>query len=94
MTELLKKYFKGDAVLWIVFAMLCGISILEMYSASSTLAYKASSHTAPMLRHVGFLTVGALLAFGIHLIPYKYIRLLSYPGLLFSIFFLIWVLFA
>lgn len=93
MTELLKKYFKGDAVLWIVFAMLCGISILEMYSASSTLAYKASSHTAPMLRHVGFLTVGALLAFGIHLIPYKYIRLLSYPGLLLSIFFLIWVLF-
>ncbi|MDR1585005.1 MAG: FtsW/RodA/SpoVE family cell cycle protein [Prevotellaceae bacterium] len=93
MSELLKKYFKGDTILWIVFIMLCGISIIEMYSASSTLAYKASSHTAPMMRHAGFLFFGALLAFGIHLIPYKYIRLLSYIGLAASVFFLVWVQF-
>ena len=93
MTQLLKKYFKGDTVLWIVFIMLCVISIIEMYSASSTLAYKASNHTAPMLRHVWFLFIGSLVAFGVHLIPYKYIRLLSYLGLFASVFFLIWVLF-
>ena len=92
MNNLLQKYFKGDAVLWIVFIALCVISIIEMYSASSTLAYKASSYTAPMLRHTGFLFFGALIAFGIHLIPYKYIRILSYLGLFLSFFLLIWVL--
>ena len=92
MNNLLHKYFKGDAVLWIVFIALCVISIIEMYSASSTLAYKASSYTAPILRHTGFLFVGAAIAFGIHLIPYKYIRILSYLGLFVSFFLLIWVL--
>lgn len=93
MDSLLKKYLRGDATLWIVFIMLCVVSIIEMYSASSTLAYKAANHTAPMLRHVSFLAGGALLAIGVHLVPYRYIRLLSYLGLILSVFMLIWVLF-
>lgn len=93
MDSLLKKYLRGDATLWIVFIMLCVVSIIEMYSASSTLAYKAANHTAPMLRHVGFLAGGALIAIGVHLIPYRYIRLLSYVGLVLSAFMLVFVLF-
>lgn len=93
MENLFKKYLKGDPTLWIVFIMLCGVSAIEMYSASSTLAYKASSHTAPMLRHVGFLAGGALIAFGVHLISYRYIRLMAYAGLAISFFMLIYVLF-
>ncbi len=92
METLLKKYLKGDPILWVVFIALCILSVIEMYSASSTLAYKAANHTAPMLRHVGFLTAGVLIAFGVHLIPYKYIRLLSYIGLALSVVMLIWVL--
>lgn len=93
MNKLLLKYLKGDFVLWFVFFTLCILSIIEMYSASSTLAFKAANHTAPMLRHVGFLALGIALAFGIHLIPYKYIRVLSYGGVIVSFFFLILVLF-
>ncbi|NDP20822.1 MAG: FtsW/RodA/SpoVE family cell cycle protein [Paludibacter sp.] len=93
MENLLKKYLKGDATLWIVFIMLCVVSAIEMYSASSTLAYKAASHTAPMLRHVGFLAGGAFIAFCVHLIPYRYIRLMAYVGLTLSFIMLIWVLF-
>jgi cell division protein FtsW len=93
MENLLKKYLKGDATLWIVFIMLCIVSAIEMYSASSTLAYKAASHSAPMLRHVGFLAGGAFIAFCVHLIPYRYIRLMAYLGLVLSVFMLIWVLF-
>ncbi len=93
MDSLLKKYLRGDATLWIAFIMLCVVSIIEMYSASSTLAYKAANHTAPMLRHVGFLTGGALIAIFVHLIPYRFIRLLSYVGLLLSIVLLILVQF-
>ena len=93
MDSLLKKYLRGDTTLWIVFIMLCVVSIIEMYSASSTLAYKAANHTAPMLRHVSFLAGGALLAVLVHLIPYRYIRLISYLVLVLSFFMLIFVLF-
>ncbi|MDD3321088.1 MAG: FtsW/RodA/SpoVE family cell cycle protein [Paludibacter sp.] len=93
MKNLFQRYLKGDPILWIVFIMLCVVSAIEMYSASSTLAYKASNHTAPMLRHVGFLAGGALIAFGVHLISYRYIRLMAYAGLILSFFMLIYVLF-
>ena len=93
MNTLLKKYLRGDATLWVVFMFLCIISAIEMYSASSTLAFKAANYTAPMLRHVGFLGLGALIAFGVHFIPYRYIRLLSYLGLVISFSTLVLVLF-
>jgi len=93
MKTLLKKYLKGDATLWIVFFFLCILSIIEMYSASSTLAYKAANHATPMLRHVGFLTGGVLIAFLVHLIPYRFIRISSYLGLLISTALLVFVLF-
>ena len=78
METLFKKYLKGDTTLWVVFIALCILSIIEMYSASSTLAYKASSHLMPVLRHVGFLVGGVLIAFSFHLVPYKIILILSY----------------
>ena len=93
METLLKKYLKGDATLWIVFFFLCILSVIEMYSASSTLAYKAVNHSTPVLRHVGFLTGGVLIAFFVHLIPYRYIRIFSYLGLFISTALLIFVLF-
>lgn len=74
MDSILKKYLKGDAVLWAVFIGLCFISVIEMFSASSTLAFKAANHTAPILRHVLFLIGGAVIAFLVHLIPARYIR--------------------
>ena len=92
MNSLLKKYLKGDVVLWAVFIGLCLISIVEMYSASSTLAFKAMNHTAPILRHVIFLGLGALLAFLVHLVPYKYFRLFSYVLVAVSVFTLVLVL--
>lgn len=92
MNSLLKKYLKGDVVLWAVFIGLCLISIVEMYSASSTLAFKAMNHTAPILRHVIFLGLGALLAFLVHLVPYKYYRLFSYVLVAVSVFTLVLVL--
>ncbi|MDR3652423.1 MAG: FtsW/RodA/SpoVE family cell cycle protein [Paludibacter sp.] len=93
METLFKKYLKGDTTLWVVFIFLCILSVIEMYSASSTLAYKASSQIAPVLRHVGFLTGGVLIAFFVHMIPYKYIRIISYVGLFISVILLIFVLF-
>ena len=36
--DLLKSIFKGDKVIWIIFLFLCLISIVEVFSAASTLA--------------------------------------------------------
>ncbi len=93
MENLFKKYFKGDTTIWLVFAILCVFSIIELYSASSTLAFKASNHSAPMLQHVSFLIAGAVLAYLVHFVPYKYIRILAYPGLILSFILLIYVQF-
>ena len=78
MNELIKKYLKGDHIIWMVFALLCLVSAIEMYSASSSLAYKSYSYTAPMLRHVMFLGIGAAIVMIIHNVPYKYFRLFPY----------------
>ncbi|NLI71866.1 MAG: FtsW/RodA/SpoVE family cell cycle protein [Bacteroidales bacterium] len=92
MNEFLKKHLKGDTVVWTVFFFLCVFSVIELYSASSTLAYKMENHTAPVVQHIMFLVVGALLAFFVHLVPYKYIRIFAYFGLLVSFVLLIYVL--
>ncbi len=92
MGNIFTKYLKGDTTIWIVFITLCIFSSIELYSASSTLAFKAANHTAPMLQHVSFLAFGALLAFFVHLVPYKYVRMLAYPGLIVSLLLLIYVL--
>lgn len=93
METLFKRYLKGDTTLWVVFLALCILSIIEMYSASSTLAYKASNHAMPLLRHMGFLTGGVIIAFIVHMIPYRFIRIASYLGLFISAILLLFVLF-
>ena len=37
--DLIKDLFKGDKVIWIIFLFLCLISIVEVFSAASTLTY-------------------------------------------------------
>lgn len=92
MSNILSKYLKGDTVVWTVFFFLCVFSIIELYSASSTLAYKMDSHTVPVVQHITFLVVGAILAYFVHLVPYKYIRIFAYFGLILSFVLLIYVL--
>ena len=50
--------FKGDKVIWMVFFFLCMISIIEVYSASSSLSYKSGNYMAPVIRHIGLLFLG------------------------------------
>ncbi len=52
--------FKGDKVIWMVFFFLCMISIIEVYSASSSLSYKTGNYMAPVIRHIGLLLGGGL----------------------------------
>lgn len=52
--------FKGDKVIWMVFFFLCIISIVEVFSASSTLTYKGANYLSPIIKHAGILLAGLI----------------------------------
>ncbi len=72
-----KKIFQGDTSVWIIFMLLCCFSLVEVFSATSTLAYKTSNIWVPIVRHATFLMFGFLLILGIVHIHYKYFSLAS-----------------
>ncbi|MFV0546605.1 MAG: FtsW/RodA/SpoVE family cell cycle protein [Bacteroides sp.] len=72
--DLLKNIFKGDKVIWIIFLCLCLISIIEVFSAASTLTYKSGDHWGPITQHSIILMVGAIIVVLMHNIPYKWFQ--------------------
>ncbi|MDH6312884.1 cell division protein FtsW [Parabacteroides sp. PFB2-10] len=74
--DLASKLFKGDRVIWIIFMFFCLISLVEVFSATSTLAYKNANHWAPIVRHASFLLGGFVVILVIHNFPSKYFSLL------------------
>ena len=72
--DLLRKIFKGDRVIWIIFFCLCLISIIEVFSAASTLTYKSGDHWEPITEHFVLLMVGAVIVILVHNIPYKWFQ--------------------
>ncbi len=74
-TNLTKKVFQGDTSVWIIFLLLCCFSLVEVFSATSTLAYKTSNIWIPIVRHASFLLAGFLMILGMVRIHYKYYSL-------------------
>lgn len=72
--DLLRNIFKGDKVIWIIFLLLCLISIVEVFSAASTLTYKTGDHWGPITQHSIILMVGAVVVVFMHNIPYKWFQ--------------------
>ena len=69
--------FKGDKAIWAVFLFLCLISIVEVFSASSTLTYKTHNYLRPLIYHSGTILVGVGVAIVILNIPCRYFKLLT-----------------
>ena len=74
--DLLKSIFKGDKVVWIIFLMLCLISVVEVFSASSTLTFESGNHWGPITQHSILLLVGAFVVVLCHNIPYRWFQVL------------------
>ncbi|RRD63139.1 FtsW/RodA/SpoVE family cell cycle protein [Tannerella forsythia] len=74
-TNLTQKVFQGDTSVWIIFLLLCCFSLVEVFSATSTLAYKTSNIWIPIVRHASFLLAGFLMILGMVRIHYKYFSL-------------------
>lgn len=84
--------FKGDKVVWMVLLFLCLISIVEVFSASSSLTYKSQNYMDPIVGHVGKIVGGVVVAIAILNIPCRFFKLFTPILLLISVFMLLWVL--
>ncbi|SDC38902.1 FtsW/RodA/SpoVE family cell cycle protein [Williamwhitmania taraxaci] len=96
MKTALPTYFKGDRIIWMVAFLLMIVSLLVVYSATGTLAYrfKEGNTTYYFLKQLMFLGVGFMIMYFAHLMPYrlfsKFGKILLYasiPLLLFTLLF-------
>lgn len=65
------KLFRGDKVVWGILVALSVISILAVYSATSTVVYKYSDPIGPIMRHASHLLMGIVGAFIVQRMSYK-----------------------
>jgi cell division protein FtsW len=87
-----KLKIKGDGIIWAVFFILCIISIIEVFSASSGLTYKGGSYFKPMIYHTVLLVVGVVFMIVTMNVKCKYFKLVTPFALLLSLIMLIAVL--
>ena len=92
MNKRIGNIFKGDKVIWMVFLFLCLISIVEVFSASSTLTYKSNNYMGPISYHAVMIFLGVIVTVVTLNVPCRYFKLMT-PFLLFiSAVLLVWVL--
>lgn len=94
MNKKIGNIFKGDKVIWMVFFFLCMISIIEVYSASSSLTYKSGNYMKPVIRHIGFIIFGIFTMICMLKVKCKYFKIATPFMLAISLIMLIWVLIA
>ena len=94
MNKKLGNIFKGDKVIWMVFFFLCMVSIVEVYSASSSLSYKGGNYWSPILKHCGILAIGTFMMVVVLNVKCKYFKLVTPFLHFFSFVTLLWVLVA
>lgn len=73
----------GDRVIWVVYFFLCIISLVEVFSAASTLSYHSGSFWDPLIKQALFLTAGTVVVLVIHKIPcrmFKAFPIFLYPA--------------
>jgi len=83
----LKKYFKGDPVIWAVILLLSIFSLLAVYSSTGSLAYRFQGGNTSyyILKHATILAMGIVITYITHLIPYKYFSRIAQLLLVISI---------
>ena len=78
-------FFKGVGKVWMVFTCLCLISIVEVYSACSSMTYKTGHYWMPVVEHAAYVGMGFILTWLIHLIPSNYFKILCAVGLILAL---------
>ena len=84
--------FHGDLVVWAVYALLCIISLVEVYSAGSSLVYRDGNFWHTFLSQASFLGIGTVVVWFVHNVPcrwFKIVPLAFYPV---AVLLLVWAL--
>ncbi len=77
MQQLYRKV-QGDKVIWMITVILSLLSLVAVYSAISTLAYKAEGNSLKFLvKHSAMIALGLCTMYVVHLIRFKYFSRLS-----------------
>lgn len=85
-----KKNFKqngllqGDGALWMVLVVLCCLSIVTVYSASSRMTFESGKYWAPIIKHAELMMAGIGFAWILHMLPCKLYKLV---GLILTLFY-------
>ncbi len=81
--EWIQKYFKGDLIIWMITFLFFCISILAVYSATSSLAYRQMSGNTEyyLFKHMFLLLCSIVAMFLVHNIDYRYLQGLAKIGL-------------
>lgn len=78
--EQLKKYlFKGDKTIWIIFFIICAISWVEVFSATSRQINDVNgNYLQPIIKHTIFLIAGILVVFIMHYMKVAWIKKMTF----------------
>lgn len=87
-----KGKMQGDMAVWMVLFMLCAISLIEVYSASSNMSYNSGEYWRPVVEHGFYIFLGLMVTYGAHLVPCKMYKLVSVFLVVVSIGMLIYAL--
>lgn len=79
--EFINKIFRGDKGIWFIFMFLCMISIIEVFSATSQLSYGNGNFWSPISSHCIHMLIGVAMVILVHLLPYKWWKVLG-PAML------------
>lgn len=84
---------RGDKAIWVIVFSLCIISIIAVYSSSSTLAYKEGKSTMFfLLQQMRFVIFGLTALFICYRIPLGWYRMFSFPAFALAVGLLIYTL--
>lgn len=70
-----RPFLNGDRTIWAMVFILCGISLVEVFSASSRLTFGKSSFLTPIISHGMHLGIGLAGMYLVHLLHYKWYKL-------------------
>jgi len=69
----IRRYIKGDKIIWMVVLILLVISLLSVYSSTGSLAYQHRSGNTfyYLFRQLKYILLGVAIIFFVHLVPYR-----------------------
>lgn len=91
---LTKRIFKGDKIIWTIFFILCALSLVEVFSASSRKTFITHNYWQPITRHAMFVIAGVGVVWFIHNMKISWIKRFSYFIYIAGIIGLIWAAFG